>query len=158
MLDNFSTDDVFGAVAMCAGVIGVPMGAALARYFRRFLPYKCDAWVCCFGTAASIFFLVPFVLMTPRIDWTCVSIMFFGQVFMNFSWSVVVDMTMVSCSKIRDLRDLAHVSFLSELPLEFWVCSIWPVLGQVMTDAKQTSTNVIEQIGLASLVTNPGLA
>lgn len=95
----------FGLVAMAAGVIGVPLGAEISRRLRRYFDIKSDAYVCCTSAVGALFFCVPFLLTTPHLGFQLYTVMFFGQVFLNMGWAVVVDIAMVR--KVSILEGLA---------------------------------------------------
>ncbi|KAG0698160.1 Protein spinster [Chionoecetes opilio] len=93
---NAKADDVsfvFGAIAMSAGLIGVPLGSFAGQKLRVKLPYA-DPMVCGVGLLCS----VPLILGAMELaEWNTIAsyvVVFFGQVFLNLNWAVVSDIVL----------------------------------------------------------------
>ncbi|KAH8416169.1 hypothetical protein KR222_009729 [Zaprionus bogoriensis] len=91
--ENLELDDVsykFGLVAMGAGLIGVPLGSLLAQRLRDRYE-NIDPYICAYG----LFISAPMVfiaLIVPKLSGTlCFVFVFFAQVALNLSWSIVAD-------------------------------------------------------------------
>uniref|UniRef100_A0A0P4WBV2 Major facilitator superfamily (MFS) profile domain-containing protein n=1 Tax=Scylla olivacea TaxID=85551 RepID=A0A0P4WBV2_SCYOL len=93
---NAKADDVsfvFGAIAMSAGLLGVPLGSFAGQKLRVKLPYA-DPLVCGLG----LLFSVPLILGAMVLaEWNTIAsyvVVFFGQVFLNLNWAVVSDIVL----------------------------------------------------------------
>ncbi|XP_045106251.1 protein spinster-like [Portunus trituberculatus] len=93
---NAKADDVsfvFGAIAMSAGLLGVPLGSFAGQKLRVKLPYA-DPLVCGLG----LLFSVPLILGAMVLaEWNTIGsyiVVFFGQVFLNLNWAVVSDIVL----------------------------------------------------------------
>ncbi|XP_055626650.1 protein spinster isoform X2 [Toxorhynchites rutilus septentrionalis] len=92
--ENITLNDVsfrFGIIAMSAGAFGVPLGAYVARTLRVWYP-SCDPLIC----AAGLFCSAPLVFLALVAvkysgSW-CFSLVFFAEISLNLTWSIVADM------------------------------------------------------------------
>ncbi|XP_058827467.1 protein spinster isoform X1 [Topomyia yanbarensis] len=91
--ENVTLNDVsyyFGIVAMVAGLIGVPLGAYIARRLRPQYP-SCDPMICAFGLFCSSP-LIFLALVLARFNGTwCLFMVFFAELSLNLTWSIVAD-------------------------------------------------------------------
>ncbi|KAH0561730.1 protein spinster isoform X3 [Cotesia glomerata] len=90
---DLATDDVsfiFGVIAMLAGLLGVPLGSVLAQKLRvRY--HQADPLICAVGILISVP-LIFFALITANTNATlCYILIFFGQLALNLTWSIVAD-------------------------------------------------------------------
>ncbi|XP_022183813.2 protein spinster [Nilaparvata lugens] len=101
--ENTTLSDVafnFGVIAMVAGLIGVPLGSALAQYLRPRFP-KADPLICAFGLLLSAPLLfVASLCAGSNVNVTYVLI-FFGQIFLNINWSIVADILLYVVTPTR---------------------------------------------------------
>lgn len=93
---NAQPDDVsfvFGAIAMSAGLLGVPLGSFAGQKLRVKLPYA-DPLVCGIGLLISVPLILGAMVLA---EWNTVAsyvVVFFGQVFLNLNWAVVSDIVL----------------------------------------------------------------
>lgn len=93
---NAKEDDVsfvFGAIAMSAGLLGVPLGSYAGQKLRVKLPYA-DPLVCGVGLLASVPLILGALILA---EWNTVGsyvVVFFGQIFLNLNWAVVSDIVL----------------------------------------------------------------
>lgn len=80
---------------MLAGLIGVPTGSALAQRLRL-IDHTCDPLICAFGLIASAPFVYLGLVVAPYSTNWCFFFVFFAEVTLNLSWSIVADMLLVS--------------------------------------------------------------
>ncbi|XP_052861389.1 protein spinster isoform X2 [Anopheles cruzii] len=81
----------FGIVAMTAGLIGVPLGSFLSRRCREFAEH-CDPLICAAGLISSSPFIYLSLVMVKYSGGWCFTFVFFGELLLNLSWSIVADM------------------------------------------------------------------
>lgn len=80
---------------MASGLIGVPLGSALAQKLRHYW-HQADPLICAVGLLLSVPFLF-FAMITANTNAVaCYILIFFGQLFLNLNWSIVADMLLVS--------------------------------------------------------------
>ncbi|XP_019880843.2 protein spinster isoform X2 [Aethina tumida] len=80
----------FGIVCMISGIIGVPLGSAIAQRYRPTIE-KIDAYLCAMGVLVSGP-LVYFALITARYSTAlCYFFIFVGQLSLNLIWAIVAD-------------------------------------------------------------------
>lgn len=80
---------------MAAGLIGVPLGSALAQKLRVYWQQG-DPLICAIGLLISAPLLF-FAMITANTNLTlCYILIFCGQVSLNLNWSIVADMLLVS--------------------------------------------------------------
>ncbi|XP_057322970.1 protein spinster [Microplitis mediator] len=81
---------VFGLIAMLAGLIGVPLGSIMAQKLRVCY-HQADPLICAVGLLISVP-LIFFAVVTASINSTlCFILIFFGQLALNLTWSIVAD-------------------------------------------------------------------
>lgn len=80
---------------MMAGLIGVPLGSAIAQRLRPIDP-TCDPQICAFGLITSAPFVYLGLVIAPYNTAWCFFFVFLAQVTLNLCWSIVADMTLVS--------------------------------------------------------------
>ncbi|XP_011346971.1 protein spinster isoform X2 [Ooceraea biroi] len=87
-------DDVaykFGLIGMASGLIGVPLGSAIAQKLRVYWQ-QADPLICAIGLLISAPLLF-FAMITANTNSTlCYILVFCGQVSLNLNWSIVADM------------------------------------------------------------------
>ena len=84
-----------------AGVAGLTLGSGLS-YFLRPRFRRVDPIICGGGLIPSaILILISFVIAYDNIV-SAYILMFFGQVFLNMNWAVIVDMTLVSVNVVKN--------------------------------------------------------
>ena len=90
---------MFGLIMAVAGVVGLTFGSGLSYWLRP--KYRgVDPLICGGGLVpSSILILVSFIVAYDNI-WAAYILVFFGQVFLNMNWAVIVDMTLVSYLQI----------------------------------------------------------
>lgn len=84
---------IFGAIAMSAGLIGVPLGSLAGQKFRVKIPYA-DPLVCGVGLLVSVPLILGALILA---EWDTVGsyvVVFFGQIFINLNWAVVSDIVL----------------------------------------------------------------
>ena len=86
---------IFGAILSAAGICGLILGSGLSFWLRKRLPWI-DPVICGLGLLVStpLIFVALYVL-DSSVNTTFV-LMFFGQIFLNMNWAVVVDISLVS--------------------------------------------------------------
>ncbi|XP_014478043.1 PREDICTED: protein spinster isoform X1 [Dinoponera quadriceps] len=91
---NVDPDDVaykFGLIGMASGLIGVPLGSAIAQKLRCHWQ-QADPLICAVGLLISAPLLF-FALITANTNsMLCYTLIFFGQLSLNLNWSIVADM------------------------------------------------------------------
>ena len=85
---------VFGFIMAVAGVVGLSLGSGMSYWLRP--KYRGVDPILCGGglVPSSILLLVSFIIAYDNI-WAAYILVFFGQVFLNMNWAVIVDMTLV---------------------------------------------------------------
>ncbi|RZF42670.1 hypothetical protein LSTR_LSTR001465 [Laodelphax striatellus] len=91
---------IFGVIAMCAGLIGVPLGSALAQYLRPRHP-KADPLICAAGLLLSAPLLFMACLFAGTNVIVCYVLIFFGQILINLNWSIVADILLYVVTPTR---------------------------------------------------------
>ena len=85
----------FGIVSMMAGLMGVPLGSAVAQRLRLIDP-TCDPLICGFALLTSTpFVYLALVVAEYNAAW-CYFCVFAAQITINTTWSIVADMLLVS--------------------------------------------------------------
>ena len=94
LLLYFSVFFMFGLIMAVAGVAGLTLGSGLSYWLRP--KYRgVDPLICGGGLVpSSILIVISFVVAYDSI-WAAYILVFFGQVFLNMNWAVIVDMTLV---------------------------------------------------------------
>ncbi|EDW09232.1 protein spinster isoform X1 [Drosophila mojavensis] len=91
--ENLKQEDIsykFGLVAMAAGLIGVPLGSALAQYYRTRIA-NCDPYICGIGLFISAPMVFIGLVMARSNGTLCFLFVFLAQVALNLCWSIVAD-------------------------------------------------------------------
>ena len=86
---------MFGLIMAVAGVVGLTLGSGLSYWLRP--KYRgVDPIICGGGLVpSSILILISFIVAYDSI-WAAYILVFFGQIFLNMNWAVIVDMTLVN--------------------------------------------------------------
>ncbi|XP_069157974.1 protein spinster isoform X2 [Procambarus clarkii] len=93
---SVNPDDVafaFGAIAMSAGLIGVPLGSFAGQKLRVRLPYA-DPLVCGVGLLFSVPLILGAMILAEFHTIASYIVVFFGQIFLNLNWAVVSDIVL----------------------------------------------------------------
>ncbi|KAK4300031.1 hypothetical protein Pmani_027733 [Petrolisthes manimaculis] len=93
---NVNVDNVafvFGAIAMTAGLIGVPLGSILGQKLRIKIPYA-DPMVCGVGLLFSVPLFLGAIILAGLDTIASYVVVFFGQIFLNLNWAVVTDIVL----------------------------------------------------------------
>ena len=85
-----------------AGVLGLSLGSGLS-YWLRPKYRRIDPLICGGGLLPSVILLLTSFIIAYDHIMAAYVLMFFGQVFLNMNWAVIVDMTLVS-EKTRHLN------------------------------------------------------
>jgi len=94
--NDFSTDDVgflFGVVLCVAGVCGLLLGSGLSIWLRKKVAWV-DPVICGIGLFVSSPLIFVALYITDKSVKMAFISMFFGQVFLNMNWAVVVDISL----------------------------------------------------------------
>lgn len=98
LLFKHSVSFRFGIVAMISGIIGVPAGSMIAQNLRSNV-LNCDPLICAFSLIGSMMFIFPALIVASlNFLWTLFFV-FLAEVLLNFTWSLVADMLLVSLNK-----------------------------------------------------------
>ncbi|XP_066246696.1 protein spinster isoform X1 [Euwallacea similis] len=90
----------FGIVAMTSGLIGVPTGSWLAQKLRH--RYKrIDAYICGMGLISSCPFVFAAMYFARYSTTMCFVMVFFGEFFLNLTWSIVADILLYVITPVR---------------------------------------------------------
>ncbi|KYN05586.1 PREDICTED: protein spinster isoform X1 [Cyphomyrmex costatus] len=80
----------FGLIGMASGLIGVPLGSAIAQKLRTYWQ-QADPLICAVGLLISAPLLF-FAMITANTNSTlCYILIFFGQLSLNLNWAIVAD-------------------------------------------------------------------
>lgn len=80
---------------MASGLIGVPLGSAIAQKLRVYWQ-QADPLICAVGLLISVPLLF-FAMITAKTNSVlCYTLIFFGQLSLNLNWAIVADMLLVS--------------------------------------------------------------
>ncbi|XP_060521641.1 protein spinster isoform X2 [Cylas formicarius] len=90
----------FGIVAMISGLIGVPTGSYLAQRLRHRV-HRIDAYICGFGLLLSSPFVFFAIFSAKYSAPVCFTMVFFGEFFLNLTWSIVADILLYVVLPIR---------------------------------------------------------
>ncbi|CAH0563338.1 unnamed protein product [Brassicogethes aeneus] len=85
----------FGLVSMISGVIGVPLGSAIAQRMRPTVE-KIDAYICALGVLVSGPLVFLALISARHSSVLCYALIFAAQLSLNLIWAVVADMLLVS--------------------------------------------------------------
>jgi predicted MFS family arabinose efflux permease len=81
---------IFGAMAMCAGLLGVPLGSYLSQ--RLIKKYKrIDPIICACGLIISAPLIAGAMLAITANSTIAYILVFFGQLTLNLNWAIVAD-------------------------------------------------------------------
>lgn len=80
---------------MLSGILGVPAGSFLAQYLRPRFP-SIDAQICGLGLLISTPMVFGACLAASYSSALCFTFVFFGEFFLNLTWSIVADILLVS--------------------------------------------------------------
>ncbi|XP_076063225.1 lysolipid transporter protein spinster isoform X2 [Oratosquilla oratoria] len=100
---NIKIDDVafiFGAIAMTAGLLGVPLGSFTGQKLRQKIQ-AADPLVCGVGLLLSTPFLIGAMAMAQTNTGASFAVVFFGQLFLNMNWAVVSDIVLYTVIPTR---------------------------------------------------------
>ncbi|CAH0563335.1 unnamed protein product [Brassicogethes aeneus] len=81
----------FGLVSMISGVIGVPLGSAIAQRMRPTVE-KIDAYICALGVLVSGPLVFLALISARHSSVLCYALIFAAQLSLNLIWAVVADM------------------------------------------------------------------
>lgn len=84
---------IFGAIAMTAGIVGVPLGSFSGQKLRAKFPFA-DPVVCGTGLLMSFPLLVGAMYLAQINTIASYIVVFFGQLFLNMNWAVVSDIVL----------------------------------------------------------------
>lgn len=84
----------FGVVAMLSGIIGVPLGSAIAQHFRPRIP-DVDPIVCASGLLISAPFVYFTLIVAKYSGGWCFFLVLLAEISLNLCWSLVADMVLV---------------------------------------------------------------
>lgn len=84
----------FGVVAMVSGIVGVPLGSAIAQYFRPRHP-DVDPIVCATGLMISAPFVYFSLIVAKYSSGWCFFLVLIAEISLNLCWSLVADMVLV---------------------------------------------------------------
>lgn len=98
----FSVAYKFGLIGMASGLIGVPLGSALAQKFRGHWQ-QADPLICAIGLLISAPLLFFAMITANTNSVLCYTLIFFGQLSLNLNWSIVADMLLVSSRNKKTL-------------------------------------------------------
>ncbi|XP_068215167.1 protein spinster-like isoform X2 [Palaemon carinicauda] len=93
---NSKVEDVafiFGAIAMTAGIVGVPLGSFSGQKLRSKFPFA-DPVVCGTGLLLSFPLLMGAMYLAQINTIASYIVVFFGQLFLNMNWAVVSDIVL----------------------------------------------------------------
>lgn len=94
----------FGIIAMFAGLIGVPLGSAIAQRLRLTHPHI-DPEICGFAllfSAPMVYFALVTASYSTSLCYLCI---FLGMASLNLTWSIVADILLVSEACMPPLND-----------------------------------------------------
>lgn len=90
---------------MLAGLFGVPMGSIMAQKLRVCY-HQADPLICAVGLFISVP-LIFFAIVTANTNSTlCFILIFFGQLALNLTWSIVADILLVIIINIQNLTEV----------------------------------------------------
>uniref|UniRef100_A0A6I8NLM2 Major facilitator superfamily (MFS) profile domain-containing protein n=1 Tax=Ornithorhynchus anatinus TaxID=9258 RepID=A0A6I8NLM2_ORNAN len=78
---------IFGGLAIGTGIVGVILGAQVARYFRKFSP-KADSLLCAMSLLAAAPCLLLTIFFASKSIVICLGL---GELLLSFNWAVVTD-------------------------------------------------------------------
>ncbi|KAL1497452.1 hypothetical protein ABEB36_008423 [Hypothenemus hampei] len=90
----------FGIVAMISGLVGVPLGSIIAQKLRHRIK-RIDAYICGVGLLMSCPFVFLAIYFAKYSIPVCFTMIFFGELFLNLTWSIVADILLYVIMPIR---------------------------------------------------------
>lgn len=128
---------------MAAGLLGVPLGSFAAQRLRPLNP-TCDPLICAGGLLVSAP-LIYLGLITARHSSTwCFLIVFFAQLFLNLSWSIVADMLLVRlATNARKQVDICMLNYLEPFENEDFLLK-----AQILRSKNSTNKRLIPEYHL----------
>lgn len=90
----FSVAYKFGVVSMVSGLLGVPAGSLVAQHLRHRYP-RIDAHLCGIALLLSTPMVFAACLTASYSLSLCFTFVFFGEFFLNMTWSIVADILLV---------------------------------------------------------------
>lgn len=101
-LTEYSVAFKFGIISMFSGLIGVPTGSFIAQRLRP--RYKrIDAHICAVGLLTSAPFVFLACIFANVSGALCFTMVFFAELALNLTWSIVADILLVRKKKIWTL-------------------------------------------------------
>ncbi|KAK9739316.1 Major Facilitator Superfamily [Popillia japonica] len=91
--DGVQQNDVaykFGLISMASGLLGVPAGSFLAQRLRHAFA-RIDPHICAGGLLLSAPMIFMALITAAYSDAVCYTFVFFGEFFLNLTWSIVAD-------------------------------------------------------------------
>ena len=86
---------IFGLTIAVAGVAGLTFGSGLSYWLRP--KYRgVDPIICGGGLVPSSILILVSIIVAYDSVWAAYILNFFGQIFLNMNWAVMVDMTLVN--------------------------------------------------------------
>lgn len=79
---------------MLSGLIGVPLGSFLAQRLRPSYD-RIDPHICAGGLIVSGPIIFVGLLVAGTSEAWCFTMVFFGEIFLNLTWSIVADILLV---------------------------------------------------------------
>ena len=80
---------------MLSGIIGVPLGSYLAQRLRSTNGVKTDPLICAVGLIISGPLVYSALVAAPFNATLCYGFVFFAEIALNLSWSIVADILLV---------------------------------------------------------------
>lgn len=108
----------FGIVAMISGLVGVPAGSMLAQHLRPRIR-RIDAYICGLGLLASCPFIFMAIFAAKFSTTLCFTMVFFGELFLNLTWSIVADILLV-----RNFCFVKQLNFIQLLQFQYVIMPI----------------------------------
>ncbi|CAG9774096.1 unnamed protein product [Ceutorhynchus assimilis] len=99
-IDESNISLKFGVVAMVSGLIGVPLGSMLTQKLRHRFK-RIDAYICGMGLILSCPFVFLAIYFARYSTTICFVMVFFGELFLNLTWSIVADILLYVIMPIR---------------------------------------------------------
>ncbi|XP_070573388.1 protein spinster homolog 1-like isoform X2 [Ptychodera flava] len=88
--DGSSTALIFGGITVVTGILGVALGAEIARRWKKYNP-RADPLVCgigLIGCSPFLYFVITLAHKHHIISWILI---FFGETFLSLNWAVTAD-------------------------------------------------------------------
>uniref|UniRef100_UPI00398F072F protein spinster homolog 3-like isoform X2 n=1 Tax=Pristiophorus japonicus TaxID=55135 RepID=UPI00398F072F len=81
---------IFGAITCVTGVIGIGIGAAISKHFKKKNP-QADPLICAFGMLSCSPCLFLAIVLAKRSTATAYFFIFMGEIFLALNWAIVAD-------------------------------------------------------------------